>query len=113
MSNARPAKYTLESSRAQRVFPFRGVVFDIDPGVQAKPRECYEGHSRPRSVRTRTSHYITVRRERGDEYISLRVGAEPCCPIPAEPIRHPQVAEVLDRDDEGALRPRNTDAEVI
>jgi len=31
-----------------------------------------------------------------------------CCRPTGEPIRHPQVAEIFDRDDEGSYRPRNS-----
>jgi heat shock protein HspQ len=107
MSKTRNAKYTLGQVVRHRVFPFRGVVFDIDPEF-SNTEEWYQ--SIPAEVRPRKDQpfYHLFAENAESEYIAY-VSEQNLLPDTSdEPVRHPQVAEVFDRDAKGSYRLRNT-----
>jgi heat shock protein HspQ len=107
MNKMRTAKYTLGQVVRHRLFPFRGVVFDIDP-VFANTEEWYQAI--PAEVRPSKDQpfYHLFAENAESEYIAY-VSEQNLLPDTSEePIRHPQVAEVFDRDDRGSYRLRNT-----
>jgi heat shock protein HspQ len=106
MSKIRIAKYTLGQVVRHRVFPFRGVVFDIDP-VFNNTEEWYEAI--PAEVRPRKDQpfYHLYAENAETEYVAY-VSEQNLLPDTSnEPIRHPQVAEVFERDDGGSYRLRH------
>ena len=106
MNKTRTAKYTLGQVVRHRVFPFRGVVFDVDP-VFNNTEEWYDAI--PAEVRPRKDQpfYHLYAENAETEYIAY-VSEQNLLPDTSnEPIRHPQVAEVFDRDDGGSYRLRN------
>lgn len=106
MSKTRIAKYKIGQVVRHRVFPFRGVVFDIDP-VFSNTEEWYEAI--PADVRPSKDQpfYHLFAENAETEYIAY-VSEQNLLPDESgEPIRHPQVAEVFVRDDGGAYRQRN------
>jgi len=90
-----------------RMFEFRGVVFDIDP-VFDNTEEWWE--SIPAEVRPSKDQpfYHLFAENAETEYVAY-VSEQNLLPDTSDtPIRHPQVAEVFERDDDGAYRPRNS-----
>lgn len=107
MGNMRTAKYKLGQVVRHRLFPFRGVVFDIDP-VFSNTEEWYQAI--PAEVRPHKDQpfYHLYAENAETEYIAY-VSEQNLLPDTSnEPIRHPQVAEVFVRDEKGSYRPRNT-----
>jgi len=107
MDKIRIAKYKLGQVVRHRVFPFRGVVFDIDPEF-SNTEEWYQ--SIPAEVRPRKDQpfYHLFAENAETEYIAY-VSEQNLLPdTSGAPIRHPQVAEVFERDDTGSFRPRNS-----
>jgi heat shock protein HspQ len=107
MSKTRNAKYTLGQVVRHRVFPFRGVVFDIDPEFN-NTEEWYQ--SIPAEVRPNKDQpfYHLFAENAESEYIAY-VSEQNLLPDTSdEPVRHPQVAEVFDRDAKGSYRLRNS-----
>jgi heat shock protein HspQ len=107
MSKTRNAKYTLGQVVRHRVFPFRGVVFDIDPEFN-NTEEWYQ--SIPAEVRPHKDQpfYHLFAENAESEYIAY-VSEQNLLPDTSdEPVRHPQVAEVFDRDAKGSYRLRNS-----
>ena len=107
METMRIAKYKLGQVLRHRVFPFRGVVFDIDP-VFNNTDEWYEAI--PAEVRPHKDQpfYHLYAENAETEYIAY-VSEQNLLPDTSnEPIRHPQVAEVFVRDEKGSYRPRHT-----
>ena len=107
MNKIRSAKYTIGQVVRHRVYPFRGVVFDIDP-LFSNTEEWYQ--SIPAEVRPHKDqpYYHLFAENAETEYVAY-VSEQNLLPDDSgEPIRHPQVAEIFDRDDEGAYRPRNS-----
>lgn len=107
MNKIRSAKYTIGQVVRHRVYPFRGVVFDIDP-LFSNSEEWYQ--SIPAEVRPHKDqpYYHLFAENAETEYVAY-VSEQNLLPDDTgEPIRHPQVAEVFDRDSDGGYHPRNT-----
>jgi len=107
MNKMRAAKYKIGQVVKHRVFPFRGVVFDIDP-VFNNTEEWYEAI--PAEVRPSKDQpfYHLFAENAESEYIAY-VSEQNLLPdTTGEPFRHPQVSEVFERDDQGSYKPRNS-----
>ena len=103
----RQAKFKLGEVVRHRVFEFRGVIFDIDP-VFNNTEEWWL--SIPENVRPRKDQpfYRLFAENSETEYVAY-VSEQNLLPdTTGEPIRHPQVNEVFERDDNGSYRPRNS-----
>ena len=106
MNNTRAAKYKIGQVLRHRIFPFRGVVFDIDP-VFNNTEEWYQ--SIPAEARPHKDQpfYHLFAENSETEYIAY-VSEQNLLPdTTGEPVRHPQVSEVFVRDEQGSYRPRN------
>ena len=107
MNKIRNAKYTIGQVVRHRIYPFRGVVFDIDPEFD-NTEDWYQ--SIPAEVRPRKDQpfYHLFAENAESEYIAY-VSEQNLVPDTSEkPLRHPQVKEVFVRDDSGAYRPRQS-----
>jgi heat shock protein HspQ len=103
---ARVAKYKIGQVVKHRVFPFRGVVFDIDPTF-SNTEEWWQ--SIPEEIRPHKDQpfYHLFAENAEAEYVAY-VSEQNLLPDnSSEPIRHPQVAEVFEKDEKGAYRPRD------
>jgi heat shock protein HspQ len=104
---ARDAKYAIGQVVKHRVFPFRGVIFDVDPEFantedwwQAIPEEVRPSKDQP--------FYHLLAENEETEYIAY-VSEQNLLPDRSgEPLRHPQIADVFDRDEGGSYRMRLT-----
>jgi heat shock protein HspQ len=103
---ARVAKYRIGQIVKHRIFPFRGVVFDIDPTFN-NTEEWWL--SIPEEVRPRKDQpfYHLFAENADTEYVAYVSEQNLLADNSAEPIRHPHVAEVFVKDDKGAYRPRD------
>ena len=104
---SRIAKFQIGQVVKHRVFPFRGVVFDIDP-VFNNTEEWWQ--SIPAEVRPRKDQpfYHLFAENAETEYIAY-VSEQNLLPdTSGMPIRHPQVPEVFEGDASGGYKPRNT-----
>jgi heat shock protein HspQ len=105
MSKIRNAKYQIGQVVRHRLYPFRGVVFDIDP-IFDNTDEWYEAI--PAEVRPHKDQpfYHLFAENDETEYIAY-VSEQNLLPDNSgEPVRHPQVAEVFVQDGQGGYRPR-------
>jgi len=104
---AKYAKYTVGQVVRHRLYPFRGVIFDIDPEFDnsedwwlAIPADIRPHKDQP--------YYHLLAENAETEYIAY-VSEQNLLPdTSGEPVRHPQVAEVFERDDDGGYRPRHS-----
>ncbi|WP_040619960.1 heat shock protein HspQ [Rhodovulum sp. PH10] len=108
MKKPRLGKYTIGQVVRHRIYPFRGVIFDVDP-VFANTDEWYEAipeESRPNKDQP---FYHLFAENAETEYIAY-VSEQNLLPDESgEPLRHPQVSEVFERDEEdGSYRPRHS-----
>ena len=107
MNRIRTAKYKIGQVVKHRLYPFRGVVFDIDPEFD-NTEEWWE--SIPANVRPRKDQpfYHLFAENAETEYIAY-VSEQNLLPDTSnKPLRHPQVKEIFEQDDAGAYRPRNS-----
>ena len=107
MDKIRIAKYKLGQVVRHRVFPFRGVVFDIDPEF-SNTEEWYQ--SIPAEVRPRKDQpfYHLFAENTETEYIAYVSEQNLLADTSGEPVRHPQVSELFERDEKGRYRPRHS-----
>jgi len=86
-----------------RLFPFRGVVFDIDPEF-ANTEEWY--NAIPAEIRPRKDQpfYHLFAENAESEYIAY-VSEQNLLPDESgAPLRHPSVPDVFDQDETGSYR---------
>jgi heat shock protein HspQ len=105
MKTPRLGKYKIGQVVRHRIYPFRGVIFDVDP-VFSNTEEWYLAI--PAEVRPSKDQpfYHLFAENAETEYIAY-VSEQNLLPDESgEPLRHPQVAEVFDRDESGDYRPR-------
>ena len=105
MSKTHVARFKLGQVVRHRRFAFRGVIFDIDPEFN-NTEEWYQ--SIPAEVRPRKDQpfYHLFAENSETEYIAYVSEQNLLLDTSGEPVRHPQVAEVFERDSEGGYRPR-------
>ena len=105
MTKTQNAKFKLGQVVRHRLFPFRGVVFDIDPEFN-NTEEWYQ--SIPPEARPRKDQpfYHLFAENSDSEYIAY-VSEQNLLPdTSGQPIRHPQVRETFEKDGTGGYRPR-------
>ena len=103
----RTAKFKLGEVVKHRVFPFRGVVFDIDPVFNNTDEWLL---SIPEEVRPHKDQpfYHLFAENTENAYIAY-VSEQNLLPdTSGEPVRHPQIAEVFEKDEGGGYRPRHS-----
>ena len=100
---SRHAKFRIGQVVRHRIYPFRGVVFDIDP-VFANTEEWWEAI--PKDIRPRKDQpFYHLYAENDDtEYVAY-VSEQNLVPdTSGEPLRHPQVREAFVTAKDGSLR---------
>jgi heat shock protein HspQ len=100
----RVAKFMIGQVVQHRVFPFRGVVFDIDPTFDNTEEWWLSIPEEVRPVKDQPFYHLLA--ENSDtEYVAY-VSEQNLLPdTSGEPVRHPQVAEMFEHV-EGGYRPR-------
>lgn len=91
MPNARQARFAIGQVVRHRIFPFRGVIFDVDPEF-ANTEEWYQ--SIPAEMRPRKDQpfYHLLAENAETEYIAY-VSEQNLLPDETgEPVRHPQLS---------------------
>ncbi|SDR50464.1 heat shock protein HspQ [Rhizobiales bacterium GAS191] len=99
----RTAKYAIGQVVKHRIYPFRGVIFDVDPTF-SNTEEWYA--SIPEEVRpARDQPFYHLLAENSEaEYIAY-VSEQNLVPDTSrDPVRHPQVQEIFRRGRDGAYR---------
>src|SRR5579862_9148982 len=102
----RKAKFGIGQVVRHRKYPFRGIIYDVDP-VFANTDEWWLAI--PEEVRPRKDQpfYHLFAENADTEYVAY-VSEQNLLPdASAAPIRHPQVAQEFVRDEAGDYRPRN------
>ncbi len=109
MVNERRARYAIGEVVKHRVFPFRGIIFDVDP-VFANSEEWWL--SIPEDVRPAKDQpfYHLLAENEETEYIAY-VSEQKLLPDESgEPLRHPQLPDMFDELEDGGYRIRSTSA---
>jgi heat shock protein HspQ len=100
MSSVRTAKFRIGQVVRHRIFPFRGVIFDVDPEF-ANTEEWYQ--SIPEHVRPRKDQpfYHLFAENSETEYIAYVSEQNLLEDQSGEPVRHPQVRDFFDKTPDG------------
>jgi len=103
----RAAKYRIGDVVRHRIYPFRGVIFDVDPEF-ANTEEWY--NSIPEAVRPRRDQpfYHLLAENAESEYIAY-VSEQNLLPDNSPtPVRHPQIGEMFDVGEDGTYRVKSS-----
>jgi heat shock protein HspQ len=103
MGMMKQAKYAVGQVVKHRVYPFRGVIFDIDPEFDnteewwlAIPEEVRPSKDQP--------YYHLLAENADTEYIAY-VSEQNLLPDETgQPLRHPQLSELFTEDENGGYR---------
>lgn len=106
MKKTREAKYQIGQVVKHRIFPFRGVVFDVDPTF-SNTDEWYE--SIPAETRPdKDQPFYHLYAENSESQYVAYVSEQNLLPdASGDPVRHPQVSQVFKRDERGGYRLRS------
>ena len=99
----RVAKFAIGQVVKHRKYPFRGIIYDVDP-VFSNTEEWWQ--SIPEEVRPRKDQpfYHLFAENADTEYVAY-VSEQNLLPdTSGDPIRHPQVDEMFVRADDGAYK---------
>ena len=105
----RHAKYALGDVVKHRIFPFRGVIFDVDP-IFSNTEEWWL--SIPEDMRPSKDQpfYHLLAENAETEYVAY-VSEQNLLPDDSGvPLRHPQIGELFDELEDGGYRLRAIDA---
>ena len=97
---SRTAKFGIGEVVKHRIYPFRGVIFDVDP-VFANTEEWWL--SIPPEVRpAKEQPFYHLYAENADsQYVAYVSEQNLVSDESGEPVRHPQVSEVFERTEDG------------
>jgi len=100
MTDAKTAKFRIGQVVRHRIFPFRGVIFDVDPQF-ANTDEWYE--SIPAEVRPSKDQpfYHLLAENAETEYIAYVSEQNLLDDSGGDPVRHPQINEMFDVTPDG------------
>lgn len=107
MTRDRNARYKIGQVIKHRIFPFRGVIFDVDP-IFANTDEWYEAI--PEEIRPDKDQpfYHVLAENEDSEYIAY-VSEQNLLPDKSgKPVRHPQVGEFFSRFEDGGYISRTS-----
>ncbi|MGO9423358.1 heat shock protein HspQ [Roseiarcus sp.] len=101
----RIAKFGIGQVVKHRVYPFRGVVFDVDP-VFNNTEEWWR--SIPAEIRpSKDQPFYHLYAENADSQYIAYVSEQNLLPDDSgEPVRHPQISETFERTPDGRYRAR-------
>jgi len=99
------AKFAIGQVVRHRIFPFRGVIFDVDPQF-SNTDEWYDAI--PREVRPRKDQpfYHLLAENSETQYIAYVSEQNLLEDDSGEPVRHPQLRELFERKPDGRYSPR-------
>jgi heat shock protein HspQ len=105
VSTMKTAKFAIGQVVRHRLFPFRGIIFDVDPQF-ANTDEWYEAI--PADVRPRKDQpfYHLLAENSETEYIAYVSEQNLLEDQSGEPVRHPQIKEMFDKKPDGGYQPK-------
>jgi heat shock protein HspQ len=103
---SRVAKFAIGQVVKHRVYPFRGVIFDVDPEF-GNTEEWWE--SIPEEIRpSKDQPFYHLFAENAETQYIAYVSEQNLLPdTSGEPVHHPQIEEVFERNANGGYRTRS------
>ena len=109
MAKERRARYAIGDVVKHRIFPFRGIIFDVDPEF-ANSDEWWELIPEDMRPAKDQPFYHLLAENDETEYIAY-VSEQNLLPDDSgEPLRHPQLEEFFDELEDGGYRIRSSAA---
>ncbi len=103
MAQIKHAKFQIGQVVKHRLFPFRGIIFDVDPEF-ANTEEWYESIPEEGRPRRDQPFYHLLAENSESEYVAY-VSEQNLVPdLSDEPLRHPQLNDMFDRLENGSYR---------
>jgi len=105
MGAMKTARFSIGQVVRHRLFPFRGIIFDVDPQF-ANTEEWYQ--SIPAEVRPRKDQpfYHLLAENSETEYVAYVSEQNLLEDDSGEPVRHPQIRELFERMPDGRYAPK-------
>ncbi len=102
------AKFSIGQVVRHRLFPFRGVVFDVDPEF-SNTEEWLEAIPEPVRPDRKQPFYHLFAENSDSHYVAYVSEQNLIADDSGEPVEHPQIELMFDETDEGAykLRPES------
>lgn len=106
MHDMKRAKFAIGQVVRHRLFPFRGVIFDVDPEF-ANTEEWYQAI--PPEIRPRKNQpfYHLLAENDETEYIAYVSEQNLLEDDSGEPVRHPQLSELFVQTSDGRYEPKH------
>ena len=106
MEKAKSANFRIGQVVRHRIFPFRGLIFDVDPEF-ANTEEWYQSipaHVRPR--RDQPFYHLYAENDQS-EYVAYVSEQNLLADQTGQPLRHPQVRELFEIESPGFYRQKH------
>lgn len=105
MTSIKRAKFSIGDVVRHRIFPFRGLIFDIDP-VFANTEEWWQAI--PAEIRPRKDQpfYHLYAENSETVYVAYVSEQNLLADDSGEPLRHPDISDQFEKDDQGRYRLR-------
>ena len=109
MHKSRSAKFQIGQVVRHRVYPFRGVIFDVDPTFDNTEEWWLSIPEEIRPKKDQPFYHLFAENDE-TEYVAY-VSEQNLVPDSSgEPLRHPDIAEVFDDIEDGIYRSRDHQA---
>jgi len=109
MVKERRAKYAIGEVVKHRFFPFRGIIFDVDPEFDNTEEWWLSIPEEIRPAKEQPFYHLLAENEE-TEYVAY-VSEQNLLPDDSgEPLRHPQLGELFDELEDGGYRIRSSSA---
>lgn len=109
MVKERLAKYAIGEVVKHRVFPFRGIIFDVDPEFANTEEWWLSIPEQLRPAKDQPFYHLLAENDE-TEYVAY-VSEQNLMPDDSgEPLRHPQLGELFDELENGEYRIRGSSA---
>jgi heat shock protein HspQ len=104
-TDQRTAKFHIGQVVKHRIFPFRGVIFDIDPTFNNTEEWWMSIPAEVRPSKDQPFYHLFAENAE-TEYVAYVSEQNLLADTSREPVRHPQVREMFLKDKSGGYRPR-------
>jgi len=105
MTDTKQAKFRIGQVVRHRIFPFRGIIFDVDPEF-ANTEEWYQAIPPEMRPRKDQPFYHLLAENDETEYVAYVSEQNLLADTSGEPMRHPQLRQLFDRTPDGLYMPK-------
>ena len=106
MNDMKTAKFAIGQVVRHRLFPFRGIIFDVDPQFN-NTEEWYQAIPKEARPRKDQPFYHLLAENSDSQYIAYVSEQNLLEDDSGRPVCHPQVAELFEKHKDGRYRPRH------